>query len=88
MKRLYDHDLEELFNQSLNESCGDVVKICGYDYETARTFKMVDEIAYRCEFANWLDNQVSDGVIVEKEDKYYDPNDKIENDDDEEEMSA
>lgn len=51
-----ERDALERFDEFLNE-VHDVVSICGYDYDAARALKMVDEVAYREEFNNWLDSE-------------------------------
>lgn len=50
----------ERFDDFLNE-CWETVHICGYDYDPARALKQCDEVAYREEFNNWLDNELREG---------------------------
>jgi hypothetical protein len=51
-----ERDALERFDEYLNEVNG-LVSICGYHYDAARSLKMVDEVAYREEFNNWLDSE-------------------------------
>ena len=43
---LTDYELEQHFNEMLDESYG-MVKIAGYEYETSYALKECDPIAYR-----------------------------------------
>lgn len=49
---LTDHEAEELFRDLLDEVYGDV-SICGLAYSASLALERVDEIAYRCAFADY-----------------------------------
>lgn len=41
---------EEDYKDMLRETYGDVIHICGYDYDTVDTFEETDPTAFRCGF--------------------------------------
>ena len=49
-----ESEAEERYHEMINEVYGEL-NICGYTYETARVFKEIDPIAYRCGYFDWLD---------------------------------
>jgi hypothetical protein len=69
--QLSDRELESMFDDFLDETCGEV-EIAGLTYSTSRALKEVDPIAYRCGFNDWLDAAITDGVIFEQDGEYYD----------------
>lgn len=75
MKPLNERELEALYDDMLNE-CYPDCKIGPYEYSTARALSEVDPIAYRCGYADWLDAEIQDGRLFEKDEEYYseDPN--------------
>lgn len=44
---------------------GDLITICGYEYEPSRALEAVDPIAYRCGLADYINALQSDGYVVE-----------------------
>jgi hypothetical protein len=70
MNELTDEELEEIYNEWLDEVYGEV-DIAGYKWATSHAFKEIDPTTYRCKFNDWLDREVQDGYIIEKENKYY-----------------
>ena len=69
-KLIFEHQLEDRFNDFLNEVNG-VVTICGYNYDPAQALKEVDPTAYHQEFLNWLDAEMSAGRYEEIDGEYY-----------------
>lgn len=67
-----DYELLARYHESLNKIYG-TVKICGEVYEAANALRELNPTAYRCRFADWLDSQITAGVIQEDGDKYYEP---------------
>lgn len=59
-----DRELETRFDEFLDE-CYPEVKIAGYTYSTSHALKEIDPIAYREGFNNWLDSEISEGIIFE-----------------------
>jgi len=51
------------FDNFLNDVYG-VVTVAGFEYDTARVLKEVDETAYRCGYNDWID-----GELIEIEEK-------------------
>lgn len=70
MNALTADELEEMYKDYLDEVFG-TVKIAGYDYPTSQCFKDTDPTAYRCEMANWLDNELGSEAIHEINNQYY-----------------
>lgn len=60
VEALTERESFERFDDFLNE-IHETVSICGYDYDPARALKMLDEVAYREEYNNWLDNELQEG---------------------------
>ena len=54
----------ELFDEHLDE-CYDWVKICGMEYDPSRAWKVVDPIAYRCAFNDFVSQLEEDHRYVE-----------------------
>lgn len=54
-------DEEEAFEafDSMLDECYPEVEVCGYSFQASRALKELDPIAYRCEFVNWLDSELS-----------------------------
>lgn len=50
---LSDLGAEEAFDEWLDEATEEWPKVGGCEYEPSRVLKMVDPIAYRCEFVDW-----------------------------------
>lgn len=75
MSKLYErelsyHKLLEQFDDFLDEVYGEI-EICGLQYSASNAFKSVDPIAYRCNYNDWVDSQLQDGVLEEVDGKYY-----------------
>lgn len=67
-----EHKLEELFDDFLDEVYG-MVKIGPYEYSTSHAMKDVDPTAYRQEYLNWLDHEISEGRFSDEIDgEHYD----------------
>lgn len=54
--KIHEREALDRFDDFLNEVYP-TISICGYDYDPAQALKMVDEVAYREEFNNWLDSE-------------------------------
>lgn len=67
MSQLHDYQLEEMFDNMLDE-CFEAVNICGWKYLPSRILREVDPVAYRCNFSDWLDSQLTDGLLFEHSD--------------------
>ncbi len=67
MRQYKEYELEDMFNDFLNE-CYGTVKIAGYEYDTASVLKEIDEIAYREGFNNWLDSEKEEENLFEHSD--------------------
>jgi hypothetical protein len=79
--KLSDYDLHNLYDANLDEVYPET-SIAGMTYQTSRALKEVDPTAYSCGFSDWLDAEISDGHIFEKNDEYYDEDStETENDD-------
>lgn len=59
-----DSQMDDIFQEWLDDSYGEV-DIAGYSMSTGRVLREVDYTAFREEFNNWLDSQISDGVYEE-----------------------
>lgn len=79
MRKASDLVLYEQFDEFLND-CLPAIKIGEIEYEAARSWKLIDEIAYDQEYSAWLDNQLRDGLVVEKDGDYYFPDQEEEDD--------
>lgn len=51
-----ERDALEAYDEMLNEVYG-TVKVAGYEYDTSRALKELDETAYRCGFNDWCDDE-------------------------------
>ena len=60
-----EHELEERFDEVLFEEYAEV-EVCGYTYSASDVFKNHDPIAYRQEFLNWIDTQISNGRFTDE----------------------
>jgi len=40
---------------------------------TSRVLQEIDPVAYRCGFVDWLDSEITAGIFIEQDDKYYLP---------------
>jgi hypothetical protein len=69
--KLSTHELEQRYSDFLSEVYG-AVKICGLEYDAARALKEIDPTAFRCGFNDWLDAEVTEGLIFELDGEYYD----------------
>jgi hypothetical protein len=67
---LSERELEERYCEFLNEIYG-VVKIAGYEYETARALAEIDPTAFRCGYSDWISFEIDDGRIVEISGEYH-----------------
>lgn len=68
----YDNNItilnsNELYDTMLDD-CYEPVMIAGYEYQVSRTLKEVDQIAYNCGRADYIDSLLTDGVITELDD--------------------
>lgn len=50
---LSDSGAEDAFDEWLDEATEEWPAIGGYTFEPSKVLKLVDPIAYRCEFADW-----------------------------------
>ena len=59
-----DAQLEDVFEQWLNDCSGDV-DFAGYFFGTGQALRVMDEVAFREEFNNWIDSEIREGVYRE-----------------------
>jgi len=55
-----DSEMEDIFQDNLDEVYGEV-DIAGYSMSTGRILREVDYTAFREEFNNWLDSEITEG---------------------------
>jgi len=67
---LTDYELHQMYNEMLDDVY-DECSIAGYKYSTSQALHKIDPIAYRCGFNDWLDAQVTDGLLIETENEEY-----------------
>lgn len=70
INELPDHKLEARYCETLNEVYG-MVKIAGYEYETADALASIDPVAFRCGLADFISSEL-DETIEEIDGKYFD----------------
>ncbi len=70
-KEITEEELMDRYENMLNEVY-EPVSICGYSYEQGSALKELDPIAFRQGFLDYIDVEVKDGALIEKDDKYYD----------------
>jgi len=66
-----EYDLKEMYDEMLDGVYGEV-SIGGLTYLTSRAMKEIDPVAYRCGFGDWLDSQLSEGILFEVNGEYFD----------------
>jgi hypothetical protein len=54
-----DYELHQRYDSMLDD-CYDWPTVAGYGYPVASTLQLVDPIAYRCGFADWLDSELGE----------------------------
>lgn len=59
-----DDQMEDIFQDNLDEVYGEV-DIAGYSMSTGRVLREVDYTAFREEFNNWIDNEITEGNFRE-----------------------
>lgn len=64
-EELTDWELEEQFDDMLDEVYGDV-EIAGLMYTTSRALSELDPTAYRCSFLDWINAQMEDQLLFEE----------------------
>jgi hypothetical protein len=67
MTQLHDYQLEEMFDEMLDE-CYPVVEFGQLSYTPSDVLRSTDPVAYRVGFSDWLDSQLSDGQLFEHAD--------------------
>lgn len=55
-------ELEDAFEDELSDAYG-LVSVCGLDYDAGRAFRLLDPIAFRCGFHDWINVRMSDGEL-------------------------
>jgi hypothetical protein len=65
-----DRDLEEMFDEALDE-CREPVKLGCLSYDVSIVLKRVDPIAYRQDFLHYLDLLMADRIVFEHTDGSY-----------------
>lgn len=68
-KPIFERDLEMLYREFLDEYYGEV-EICGYKYESSSALRVVDPVAYRCGFADWISAEL-DERLIEVDGEYF-----------------
>lgn len=57
MKESYfEFELERMYEAFLNE-CYEPVDICGFKYDAGHALRLIDEIAFREGFNNWVESE-------------------------------
>ena len=75
LTELNDRELHMRYDDFL-DAVYDKVKIAGLEYWTSGCLRSADPTAYRCGFCNWLNGEVTEGIIIEHADHYYEGNRK------------
>lgn len=70
MKPLSDRELDSMYQEFLDDVYPDC-SIAGYNYSTSLALREVDPTAYRCGFNDWLDAEVSDERLYERDGEYF-----------------
>lgn len=70
LELITESELHEMYNDMLDE-CFEPVMIGGHKYCHSDAFRSVDPVAYQCGFNDWLDYEVSEGLIIESGEEYY-----------------
>lgn len=65
---LSDRELETMHDEFLDEAFGEV-RVAGLRYNTSYLLREADSTAYGESFNNWLDSQLTDGVLFEHSDQ-------------------
>ena len=71
MSKLNDRELDERYAEMLDE-VNETVHIGSLQYNASHVLKNVDPVACRCGFNDWLDAEISDGILFELDGEYYD----------------
>lgn len=72
-KQVNDRELEQRYCEFLDDAFG-VIKICGFEYDASNVLKHVDPTAFRCGLADWIDSEITEGRLVEREGEYFEGN--------------
>lgn len=67
MPVLYDDDIEAAYDQMLDDAYG-FVQVVSYTYPTSSALRELDPVAYNQGLADFVDQQVADGVWFQHED--------------------
>ena len=65
------YELEQRFQEMLEEIYPEPVKVCGYDMDQSRILKELDPTAWRLAFHEYLDDLENSGELGERDGKYY-----------------
>lgn len=79
MNKLTDHELDQEFAEQFDEF-HDGIQILDMEYSAIEVLRKIDPVAYRQEFLFWLDSEVQEGRIIEKDGEYFTNNNKGESD--------
>jgi predicted TPR repeat methyltransferase len=60
-----EHELESMFDEYIDDT-NDKIMVLGLEYYPSRVLKMVDSIAYRCGFGDWLDSMIGEGLLTDE----------------------
>lgn len=70
MTLLTDDTLDDMFEEYLTEVYGEF-KVGNDSFDAGHIVRELDPVIFRCELANWLDNEVTEGNIFEYADGTY-----------------
>ena len=70
MNKIKDWELEEMFDEHLDEIFGDV-KVTNMKWPTSKVLKRVDKVCYHQELGTFIDSLLTDGHIHEIDGDYY-----------------
>lgn len=57
-------DVDKTFEESISESYPETVKIGWIEYDVASAIKALDPVSWRLAQSEWIDNEVSDDVLM------------------------
>lgn len=64
---LTDYELHQRYDEFLDEVYGNVT-VAGLEYQTSRTLKEIDPVAYRVGFGDWTDSEMGETLTDEPPD--------------------
>lgn len=56
-------DFHSCYDEALDDTY-EAAQICGYEYSPAEALKIVDPVAYRCGYNDWLNGEIYDNGLA------------------------